>query len=295
MPTITYEDYIASLSTADQLTALDVVPVKQGTAIKTTSLLNDIDSHIAVTYVMPKALFEDATAADILLDIVGKEDVFVWKTDATLHKIYISDSSGATVELGDEVILYKQGEGVHLVFDADTNNWYTAESPYGTVILVNASSASQTVIIPELRNLTVIKTDDSSNHVILQAPAGFAFAEPAPILYNRYESIQLQTNDTTIYTVAAGDVIPFYSVTVLPVSTTTAEVVYLDALMAPSDIELNPVNTEYTILRIDSGSEFTCTITVPVGYTINGCDDYVLYIGGETVRLLLSGTNYLSM
>jgi len=295
MPTITYEDYISSLSTADQLTALDVVPVKQGAAIKTTALLNDIDDHIAATYVMPKALFEDATAGDILLDIIGKEDVFVWKTDATLHKIYISDSSGATVELGDEVILYKQGEGIHLVYDASTNNWYTSEKPYDTVILANAASADQTVVIPELRNMIVVKTDDSSHVVTLQAPIGFTFAEPAPVLYNQYESIQLRTNGTTIYTVRDGDVVPFYSVTILPVSETTATVVELNALLAPADITLNEANTEYIIMRVDAGSAFTSTITAPVGYTINRAASYELALGGESVHLRLSGTNYISI
>jgi hypothetical protein len=217
MPTITYEDYIASLSTADQLTALDVVPVKQGAVIKTTSLLNDIDSHIAVTYVMPKALFEDATAADILLDIVGKKDVFVWKTDATLHKIYISDSSGATVELGDEVILYKQGDGVHLVFNANTNNWYS---------VLPASSVINKITYLESR---------------------------------------------------------------------LSQIVTLDSLTSPVDFELDPTYIEYTILRIDEGSEFLCTINAPLGYTIAGDSKYELSLGGETVHLLLSGTNYFTI
>jgi len=121
------------------------------------------------------------------------------------------------------------------------------------------------------------------------------YNDPTGASYNRYEAIQLRTNGTMIYTVQDGDIVPFYSVTVLPSSPTVAEIVYLDASLGIADIELNPVNTEYIIMRIDSGSAFTCTITVPLTYTINGCDDYVLSVGGETVHLLLSGTNYLSI
>jgi hypothetical protein len=160
-------------------------------------------------------------------------------------------------------------------------------------ILINANGADQTVTIPAGGNYTYIKTDNSLHTVELVPSTGYSFADGQQyFLYNQYESVALEEDSFKIYEINNGVVVPFFSTIVMPVSATSAVLIEMNALSTNVAVTLDVDNTEYIVLRIDAGSSFIATINAPVGCTIAGSATYTLTVGGETVHLLLVGTNY---
>lgn len=164
-------------------------------------------------------------------------------------------------------------------------------------VLINAESSPQTItVLDNRRDTTYIKTDPSSNTITLVAAEGYSFKHgQSPVLYNQYESITVRVDTENTYELSGDNIVPFFSNNYSPVSPTSAELIYLNALTSDAEVTLSDDNSEYIIVRTDIGSSFTATINAPIGYTIENTSSYELTLGGESVHLMLIGNNYYSI
>lgn len=118
-----FESYAGALPSATlPLDPADQVLVVQGGLVKTVSMVDAIAAYIAANFVAPDAIFQSASATDVTVDLVGKTEVYIWKTDSSSNRVYFTDSGGNTVALGDTLFLGVQGQGIHLKLNG--TNWY---------------------------------------------------------------------------------------------------------------------------------------------------------------------------
>lgn len=227
------------------------------------------------SYGIPKATYTDSTGGTyntnpIALDYAGRASVWL----DGYYAMKLTDVTGATIWTQDNVSV------------SGTSGVFT--------VLINAETGPQSVTIPSNQRDTVyIKTDNTDNTVTLLPATGYSFETGFnPIIYNQYESITVRVTDENYYEVSGNSVVPFFSISYSTATPTAAQIIELNALSADVETTLTEDNTEYIIIRTDTGSSFTATINAPVGYTIENTSTYALSLGGESVHLILAGTNY---
>lgn len=232
-------------------------------------------TYKAGSFGVPKTTYADATGTantnPVILDSAGRASVWL----DGYYAVKLTDSTGVTIWTQDNISVLGSSDSA--------------------TVLVDASNGTQTVVIPEnQQDTTYIKIDDSANTVSLTPVTGSSFLDNVnPIIYNQYESITVRFNNGKYYVIKDDNIVPFS--TTISYSTaepTAAQIIELNAELSNVSVALNEFNSQYTIVRTDLGSSYTATIIAPTGYTIQNESSYTLSVGGESVDLLLSGTNY---
>jgi len=213
---------------------------------------------------------------------------------------YTLDADGTAQLYGDGLyrIVIKTAAGVTR-FDRDNLNYrdYTqGSSGIDGIVYADATLGDITVTLPDVgTNISVIRTDDTANIVEILPPVGSSFVEPGQVfLYQKNEMISFVSSGLLYYRVSGNSVLPVNNVITIHAAATDVIDLALDATPGPIVANIANGTVEVIAIRIDATIN-SVTIMPPPGFTINGSASYALTNEGETVHLLLSGSNYYSI